>query len=54
MKVCAQECLLVCGVALLFVTTQIKPADLGAALFLTMIGVGTVWTMTAALSKESR
>jgi hypothetical protein len=52
MKERARECLLVGGIALLFATTQIRPADLGTAPFLTMIAVGAVWTLTAALSPD--
>ena len=54
MKDRARECLLVGGVALLFLTTQIRPADLGVVRFLTMIGIGMVWTLTAALSPDPR
>jgi hypothetical protein len=54
MKDRAKECLLVGGVALLFATTQIRPSDVGIALFVTMIAVGAVWTLTAALSPENR
>jgi hypothetical protein len=53
MKDRAREYLLVGGVALLFLTTQIRPADLGMVRFLTMIGIGMVWTLTAALSPDS-
>jgi hypothetical protein len=41
-------------VALLFATTQIRPPAIGAALFVTMIVVGAVWTLTAALVPENR
>lgn len=54
MKDRARECLLIGGVALLFFTTQIRPDDLGVVRFLTMIGIGMVWTLTAALSPDPR
>jgi hypothetical protein len=50
----AREFLLIGGVALLFAATQIRPVDLGVMRFLTMIAIGAVWTMTAALSPDPR
>jgi hypothetical protein len=52
MKLQAQECLLVFGIALLFAMTQTEPRDLGAFRFVGIIAIGAVCTLTAALTPD--
>ena len=53
MKLQARESLLVFGMALLFAMSQLGPKDLGTFRFLSIIAIGAVCTLTAALSPET-
>ena len=54
MKLQARECLLVFGMALLFATAQLGPRDFGTFRFVSIIALGAVCTLTAALSPEGQ
>jgi len=49
----ARECLLIFGMALLFISPHLKPEDVGTARMLAIVAIGAVSTLAAALSPES-
>jgi hypothetical protein len=53
MKLQARECLLVFGMALLFAMAQLGPKDLGTIRYVSIIAIGAVCTLTAALTPEA-
>jgi hypothetical protein len=53
MKLQARECLLVFGMALLFAMSQLGPKDFGTFRFVSIIAIGAVCTLTAALAPNS-